>query len=390
MRIIALTFPHFPLQVEVRDNPSIMAYPVVIGGFSHERKTVFDASEQAIIQGVSQGMPLQQAHSLCPEALFLPLAREKYEGVFNRMLDLIADYAPKLESTVLGELLIEVPFASWEVELTGAIQKTVTENGGLEMAMACASNKFTAQVASRICKAGESVSVPKGRERGVLSELPVAFLPGPSKLIHRLELLGLRQIGQLASMPREEVGLAFGMEGEQLWELSQGIDRSRVIPRQRAIKLAEQLDFDPPAETLDRLMAGAEITMKRLALQLNRRWQCCRRMTISFDSVEEGIVIDLKQPTASAKSMVRHLKHRLDITQFNCAVNRIEVTAEQLCAEQSFQLKLIDNHYRNNGALHTTIRQLQTKYGSSVIKRPIPSTSHTRLPEKLFSLVDFA
>ena len=84
-------------------------------------------------------------------------------------------------------------------------------------------------------------------------------------------------MGQLASMPREEVGLAFGMEGEQLWELSGGIDRSPVIPRERAITLAEQLTFDPPAETFDRLMAGAEILMKRLALKLNQRWQCCRK-----------------------------------------------------------------------------------------------------------------
>lgn len=94
---------------------------------------------------------------------FFPLAREKYERVFSRVLDLIADYAPKLEAVALGEALIEVPFASWEAELIGAIQRTVAEGKGLEMSMGCASNKFTARVASRICKAGESFSLPEGK-----------------------------------------------------------------------------------------------------------------------------------------------------------------------------------------------------------------------------------
>ena len=84
------------------------------------------------------------------------------------------------------------------------------------------------------------------------------------------------------------------------------------------------------------------------------------------------------------------MKSRLESLRLEGAVSRLEIIVEQLCAEQSHQLELLDAQHRNNGALRAAITQLQAKYGSSVIKKPLCSKIPTKLPEKLFSLVDFA
>ena len=82
MRIVALYFSHFALQVELIFDPSIVGKPVVIGGYPNERKLVFDASSEALDYGIQTGTPLCQAYGLCPEALFLPLDQERSKRVF--------------------------------------------------------------------------------------------------------------------------------------------------------------------------------------------------------------------------------------------------------------------------------------------------------------------
>lgn len=393
MRIISFFFPHFPLQVELKSDPALARQPIVIGGFPYERRAVFDVSEEAMAYGVKMGVPLRQAHSLCPESVFLPLNEEAYTDAFGAVLDLIAEFTPRMETAGLGEVFVEIPYESWVADMAREIRQTIEEEGGFAAAVACASGKFVAQVGSKITRPDEVMLVPRGKERDFLKNLPIDFLPGSETVLHRLELLSIRKMGQLAKLPRAEVSLEFGTEGERLWDLTRGIDRSKLIPRQLIPIFEGQLDFDPPAGTIDRLLAGAEILTDRLAFQLDERWQCCRRMRVHLNSTEgDGIevVIDFKQPTASAYDMLRHFKQRLDNVQFDSPVSEIKIEVEHLCAEQGSQLKLLDNLPRRSSDLLVTIKQLQTKYGSPVIKRVIRSTTNTRLPEGAFSFTDYS
>jgi DNA polymerase-4 len=90
MRIGCIFFPNFAVQVEVKDNDALSGKPIIIGGFPYQLKAVHDASEEAMRQGVKKGMPLRQAHALCPQAIFLPLAEDKYNDAFTHVLNLIA------------------------------------------------------------------------------------------------------------------------------------------------------------------------------------------------------------------------------------------------------------------------------------------------------------
>jgi len=364
---------------------------VVIGGYPHERKLVFDASEEATACGIRLGMPLREAHSLCPEALFLTSHEEVYQATFETLLNRIAELAPKIESTGPGEVFIEIPFESWENGIVREVRQAIGNQERFSLAVGCASGKFTAQVGSRIASTDKIISVPDKESRSFLAGLPIDFLPGPDTLLHRLELLGVRRMGQLACLPREEVSLAFGAKGEWLWELARGIDRSRVIPHKKPLSLSEQLDFDPPAEMLDRLLMGAGILADRLAARLDKRWQHCQQMMARV-GLEEGtldLVMDFRQPTSSARDMLRQLEHHLGSTRFTHPVARLEITVNHLCAERCSQLRLLDTRSRHSESLLKAIHQLQAKYGRSVIRRAVRPDTFSRLPEAGFALVDF-
>lgn len=391
MRIISLYLPHFFLQVEFGANSEIEDKPVVIGGFPHERKDVIDASPKAFEHGIQPGIPLRQAYSLCPEAVFLPLDEEHYQREFGGVSGLIAGLVPKYEARDIGEIFIEIPFDSWEADIAVEIREVIAERAGYSVNIACASTRYAAYAASRIARPDETMVIPKGKERTFLSKLPIDLLPISEKIHRKLELLGICTMGQLANLPREEMGLAFGAEGERMWDLSRGIDRSRVTPNKHRVILAEKLDFDLPVETIDQLLYGAEILLNRLAGQLEKRWQHCRRMTAQLDFGDSSlnVVIDFKLATSLANDMLRNLKQRLENVRFCGPVTRIEIRLENLGTERSSQLKLLDNLPRCSESLINAIKQLQEKYGSSVIKRPVRPKTFSRLPEEAFELVDF-
>jgi hypothetical protein len=187
--------------------------------------------------------------------------------------------------------------------------------------------------------------------------------------------------------------LQFGAGGERLWDLSWGIDTSKLISHQRSPVLVEQLELDPPVQTVDHLLVGMGKLADRLAFQLGKRWQCCQRITAQFN-FDEGnpmrIILDFKQPVSSGKEMLRYLEYRLEGIRFSNPVSGIRLSAEQLCAEQGAQIKLLDNLPRRRHDLLRAIRRLQARYGSPAIKRVVTSNVYTRLPERAFSFVDFA
>ncbi len=393
MRILSIFFPHFPLQVETRVNPGIMGQPVIMGGYPHERRPVIDASDEAMVCGVKLGMPLCQAHSLCPDALFLPLAAEKYKESFDAVLDLISGFSSKVESTVLGEVFIEIPYASWEVELVKEMRQAIKEREGFVVAMACASCKFTAHVGSKIAKPGRTRTIPAGKESKFLKHLSVDFLPGSEKVIHRLELLGIRTMGQLASLPRESIGLQFGLEGEKLWDLANGIDVRKIIPGRKEVIFEDEVCFDPPADTLDRLIFGASHILDQLSVRLNARWQCCQRLTVQLGFDDSGTtegVINFKFPTSSSEDMLRHLNHRFSYRMFNGPVTEIRLIASGICAETGSQASLLHDRPREEGALIAAAKWLQSRYSPSIMKRIVRSKSNTRLPEGAFLFNDYS
>jgi nucleotidyltransferase/DNA polymerase involved in DNA repair len=392
VRIISFCWEHFAVQVEAKRRTETAGQPVIIGGRPKERRLVFDASEEAASFGVKPGMSLRQAYSLCPEGIFLPPTEKDYAAAFAQILDLLNNFSAKVEAPSFGLAFIESPFERGEPEYVNDIRQTITAQSQLVASVGCASNKFVAQVASIVAAPAGVIIVSSGEERNFLANLPINFLPGSTEVLRRLKLLGLRRMKQVASLPREAMGLQFGREGERLWDLANGLDETRLIARQREPVLQDKLSFDPPAETLDRLLSGADALLRRLAAQLNAQWQYCQRLTahlcLTKGSIED--IIDLKHPTASPEDMLRHLRHRWDNAPFSSPITSIKLTLSDMCAEKGLQPNLFVNRAKRSNQLLAAIKRLQAKYGHPVIKKVTHAKSNSRLPEHTFSLTDFS
>lgn len=392
MRIACFFFPHFVVQVEVRDNDSLRGRPIIIGGLPYERKVVYDASQEALEYGARQGMPLREAYTLCPQGVFLPLDEGKYANAFTAILTLLANYSPVVEAGTPGSAFIDLSYECNELQFVEEVRQIIEKRFQLHSFVSVAANKFVAGAASRVARPGKVIVITEREEKDFLKDLPVCFLPASSRTRERLELLGIHRMGQLASLSLAAVSLEFGDEGKRLWELSNDIDGSTLIPWCKVPMLKEQIYFEPAAETASQVLASGDELLTKLSQQLKERWQCCLRLTISMHFSNNHIaqrVVHFKEATSSKEAMLRHLKQYLEKAKFTAPVSEMRLTLTDFCPESGRQALFLDEPLKHRERLGSAISWLRQRYGKGVVGRVLATKPNSPLPEDSFSFTEF-
>ena len=79
-RIVHIDMDAFYASVEQRDDPSLRAKPVAVGGRPDQRGVVAAASYEARAFGVRSAMSMAQAVRLCPALMIVPPDFSRYRS----------------------------------------------------------------------------------------------------------------------------------------------------------------------------------------------------------------------------------------------------------------------------------------------------------------------
>ncbi|TRM90464.1 DNA polymerase IV, partial [Sulfolobus sp. B1] len=111
MIILFVDFDYFYAQVEEVLNPSIKGKPVVVCVFSGRSETsgaVATANYEARKYGVKAGMPIIKAKEILPNAIYLPMRKELYQQVSNRIMNILRSYSSKIEVASIDEAYLDI------------------------------------------------------------------------------------------------------------------------------------------------------------------------------------------------------------------------------------------------------------------------------------------
>lgn len=155
--------------------------------------------------------------------------------------------------------------------------------------------------------------VPPGAAARFLAAFPVRSLESP-ELCDVLERLGIRTLGQLASLDGRAVQERFGPEGAAAWRLARGEDRATLAPQAIPPDLEVWTELDPPVDQVDR----AAFVARSLAVELHGRLAAhglaCRgvRVEVETDNAERCVRRWRHDRPLTVESLVERVRWQLE------------------------------------------------------------------------------
>lgn len=227
--IVHIDIDAFFAAVEELLDPSLKGKPVIVGGLPHERGVASTASYAARKYGVHSGMSLRQAHQLCPHGVFIRGNYQVYSAFSENFLRILSQYTPDVEPASLDEAYLDLtrcralyPSFSRAVQ---DIKRRVERELGLTVSVGVGPNKTLAKLATNRAKPGGLLEIPPGGEEEFLKDLGIELLPGIGpKAQVILRMLNIQRIGDLWGLPRATLRSLFGLNGEEIYLQSRGVD----------------------------------------------------------------------------------------------------------------------------------------------------------------------
>ncbi|NLZ38713.1 MAG: DNA polymerase IV [Firmicutes bacterium] len=257
-------------------NPGWRGKPLLVAGDPQKRHgIILTASYEARKYGVKTAIPVWQAKKLCPQGIFVPPDHSLYTSYSKKIFAILKEYTPLVEPFSIDEAWLDVTgserlFGSAE-EIGQMLQKRIAKELKIPCSVGIAANKFLAKMASERQKPRGFTVLRQRDIPSVLWPLPVEEMVGVGKKIApALREMGIKTIGQLAAMPKRLLVSRFGIMGEILSQLANGIDDSPVDPyvfdtaKSIGHSITLPRDIDKPEEVARVLLDLSERVGRRL------------------------------------------------------------------------------------------------------------------------------
>ncbi len=275
----------FYATIEKRDDPTLAAEPVIVGG--GRRGVVAAACYVARTFGVKSAMPMFEALRLCPHARVIRPNIEKYSRAGREVRQMMLALTPLVEPLSIDEAFLDLSgtarlhglspakvLARFAVEVERKLSITVS------IGLSC--NKFLAKIASDLDKPRGFAVLGASEAQKFLAPKPVSFIFGVGKVsAARLARDGFSHIADLQKTSETEMMRRYGEEGRRLARLARGIDQRKVSADRETKSVSAETTFDGnpsdfralerilwtqteevSARVKEKALAGATVTLK--------------------------------------------------------------------------------------------------------------------------------
>ena len=376
-KIIHVDMDAFYASVEQRDDPTLLAKPIVVGGKPNSRGVVCAASYEARKFGIHSAMPMEEAFRRCPHAVFLPVNIPKYHEVSLQIRQIFMTYTPIVEPLSLDEAFLDV---TGSTSLFGSantigltIKQRIQRELNLTASVGVAGNKFLAKLASDLQKPDGFVVVQPDRVQEFLDPLSVERIWGVGKkTAEQLNRINIKTVRDLRRLEQEYLTQLFGIWGSQLYQLAQGIDDRPVESERVAKSIGRETTFAMDIVDRDEL----ETALLKLAVDVGRRLrkEAFRGKTVTLKVRYDDFRTVTRSQTLSQAT-------DLDDVIYNEACNLLKgeslkqplrligLTLHNLTDKLERQLSLFPEPQKDNETLTKVIDVLKEKYGEKSITR---------------------
>lgn len=411
----------FALHAVLRTEPDVAGRPAAL--FSHHRKksVVLATTSAARAAGVELGLTAPQALARCPAlvirepvALAEDEARATVLAIAFTLSPAIEDTSPgvctidlrgtALEKTLpaaraaLAELarhglpatagLARTPLLALYAARTIETNRSRSPNRSLSPsekipAVSLAESTRTIKITRTSSDAADSsaplvILLTPETESTFLAPLPLAAADPSPELADILAHWGLRTLGDLTALPRDEIIRRFGAAGLALWQRATGGSARPLRPVIPPQTFSAAMEFEEPVETLEPLLFLLRRFLDRLTLELTTAQFVAAELALTLrleDDTAHTRRFRLPEPTADPEILFRAIHTHLESLQTASSVValNLDVTpARPLVRQQG----LFDTGLRDPHGFAETLARLSALVGPDRLGTPQPEDTH--------------
>ncbi|NYT19939.1 MAG: DNA polymerase IV, partial [Methanosarcinales archaeon] len=221
--ILHVDMDYFYAAIEEREDPTIRDKAVVVCMYSNrgeEGGAVSTCNYIAREAGIHSAMPCRLAKSIKPDAIYLPVRKEFYTEVSDRIMEILRSYADGdgelFEKISIDEAFIEITDGAdgdfdTAVNIAKQIKEDVKGLEGLTCSVGIGPNKIIAKMASSRQKPDGVTLIRNEDVEDFLMEMPVSKLWGIGNVTEdKLAEMGIETVKDLAGHDVQELIGAFG------------------------------------------------------------------------------------------------------------------------------------------------------------------------------------
>jgi len=253
----------FYATIEKRDDPSLAAEPVIVGG--GKRGVVAACCYVARTFGIRSAMPMFEALRLCPQAKVIRPNMEKYAKAGREVRQMMLALTPLVEPLSIDEAFLDLSgtarlhgmspakaLARFAADVEKKLQITVS------IGLSC--NKFLAKIASDLDKPRGFAVLSASEAPAFLAPKPVSFIFGVGKAsAARLAHDGVHRIADLQRTSEIELARRYGDDGRRLARLARGLDERTVSADRETKSVSSETTFERDIadfRSLERILWG--------------------------------------------------------------------------------------------------------------------------------------
>jgi protein ImuB len=414
--VVCVLIPRFPLvaalggkgvdrrQAGDPDRRVLLSEPVALAPEAGREQRVGEVSAPAEAFGVTPGLRVGEALARCPELRLVPPDPEAVRSLWGDVLDRLEAIGAAPESEQPGAAFFEAKgLTGIHGGLEGVLAATRHALGsasdpplrspGRSVRLGAAPSRFASYAAALQARARRRSIVVPGREvTSFLGPLPLALLrsrPELQALPEVLERLGIRTLGELASLPPRALAERFGHPGLLALDLAQGRD-TPLQPRRPPEPVVERLPL-PEATSGEQLERALELLLARLLARRERRGRTLRALALSARFVAGGtwrLPLVLRAPSADPSRLRLLLAPRL--AELPAPAEELALEVESFGPPARDQCDLIEDPAAGRRArLGEAVRQVRQAAGPEAALRVLEVDSESRIPERRAVLAPF-
>jgi protein ImuB len=393
--VVCVLYPRFELLAGLGDRRALFSEPAALAPEAGGAQVVGEVSAAAEAFGLVRGMRVGEAMSRCPGLRLVPPDPEGVRSLWNTVLDRLEAIGAQPESDQPGVAF----FAADGLRgihggrLDGVLVATARALGP-GARMGAAPCRFAAHAAALQARPRRGRSHVVGEEgvRPFLAPLSVGLLrtrPELQDLPELLERLGIRTLGELATLPARAMAERFGHPGLLALDLARGRD-TQLQPRRPPEPVMERLEL-PEAASGQQLERALELLVARVLARRERRGRSLRGLAVSARFVAGGtwrITTTLRHASADPERIRLALAPRL--TALPAPAESLALEVEAFGPPAHDQGRLLDEVGAVRRArLGEAVRQARQAAGEDAALRVLDVDPGSRIPERRAVLAPF-